>query len=225
MAGSVWRRIAAAAVIAAVAAGCSASAASAQRLTGAATTLTTRTPATAATKVIVYEPFTGSGAIAPGIEVAGKPSGADCYIGSLASPRRDAFRCITERNLLIDPCFLDPVGPPRLACPQGDDTSRVVLLTPRRPFPTLANHGSATATSGFPWLVRLTNGQLCAFNTGATAYYRSIGRANWGCPDGWGWGTIHRNGRHWTMAYSSGTSVTGRAAPRLTEIPIAAAWF
>jgi site-specific DNA-adenine methylase len=68
----------------------------------AAATLTTRTPATAATKVIVYEPFTGSGAIAPGIEVAGKPSAADCYIGSLASPRRDAFRCITERNFLID---------------------------------------------------------------------------------------------------------------------------
>jgi hypothetical protein len=100
-----------------------------------------------------------------------------------------------------------------------------VIVTPEHPFPQLQNHGSADAGGGSPWLIELSNGQYCADDTGASLYFPSIGRANWDCPRGLGWGNIHRDGRHWTMAYSSLASAIGHKAPRLTEIPIKTAWF
>jgi hypothetical protein len=108
---------------------------------------------------------------------------------------------------------------------RGPHPSQVVIVTPERPFPQLQNHGSADVEGGFLWLIELSNGQYCADDTGASLYFPSIGRANWDCPNGLGWGTIHRDGRHWTMAYSSLALAAGHKAPRLTEIPIKTAWF
>jgi hypothetical protein len=206
-----------------VAAGCASSVPQALASNASTTTAASRT--TLATKVIVYEPFTRSGAVAPGIDVVGRSSDADCYLGAISTPRRDAFRCATSQNLLYDPCFLDPAGPPRLACWRGPGPSQVVLVTPERPFPQLANHGSANAKSGSPWLIKLSNGQLCVDDTGASLYFPSIGRANGDCPHGLGWGTIHRDGQDWSMSYSSLASALGHKAPDVTKIPIATAWF
>jgi hypothetical protein len=234
MRGTARHRIAAAMVITLAAAGCASSspqalassgsttAASATSGRSAATTTPTRT---VTTKVIVYEPFTRSGAIAAGIDVVGKSSNADCWEGAISTPRRDAFRCATKQNLLYDPCFLDPVGPPRLACWAGPGPSRVVIVTPERPFPQGPNDGSANVKDGSPWLIKLSDGQFCVDQTGASIYFPSIGRANWGCPHGVGWGTVHRHGREWTMGYSSVAEAIGHKAPRLTEMPIAEAWF
>jgi|GEM_PF-2782780 len=217
---SLAGRAAAAMVIAVAAAGCSSGA-----LSGITTAVTTRTTGIVATEVIIYEPFTRSGTVAAGIDVVARSGNADCYSGAISSSRRDAFRCITKQNLLYDPCFLDLAGPLRLACWRGPDPSQVVIVTPERPFPQLQNHGSADVKGGFPWLIELGNGQYCADDSGASLYFPGIGRANWDCPHGLGWGAIHRDGRHWTMAYSSLASAIGHKAPRLTEIPIKTAWF
>ena len=219
---SLAGRAAAAIVIAVAVAGCSSGALSG---TTAATTGTTGTTGSVATEVIIYEPFTRSGTVAAGIDVVARSSNAECYSGAISSPRRDAFRCITKQNLLYDPCFLDLAGPLRLACWRGPSPSQVVIVTPERRFPQLQNHGSADVKGGFPWLIELSNGQYCADDTGASLYFPSTGRANWDCPHGLGWGTIHRDGRHWTMAYSSLASAIGHKAPQLTDIPIKTAWF
>jgi hypothetical protein len=218
----VWLagRAAAAIVVAVAVAGCSSGAVS-----GTTMAVTTRTTGTVATQVIIYEPFTRSGTVAAGIDVVARSSNADCYSGAISSPRRDAFRCGTRQNLLYDPCFLDPAGPPQLACWRGPGPSQVVIVTPEHPFPQQQHHGSADTGGGSPWLIELSNGQYCAYDTGASLYFPSTGRANWDCPHGLGWGTIHRDGRHWTMAYSSLAAAIGHKAPRLTEIPIKTAWF
>jgi hypothetical protein len=205
-----------------VGAGCASSGPQALASSGSTTTAASKTIVT--TKVVVYEPFTRSGAVAPGIDVAGKSAGADCWEGAISTPRRDAFRCATKQNLLYDPCFLDPAGPPRLACWAGPGPSRVVIVTPERPFPQGPNVGSANVKDGFPWLIKLSDGQFCADDTGASIYFPSIGRANWSCPHGLGW-SIVRHGREWTMGYSSVAAAVGHKPPRLTEIPIAEAWF
>lgn len=223
MRGSARYRIAAVMAFLIAGAGCASSGPPALASSGSTTTAASKT--TVATKVVVYEPFTRSGAVAPGIHVVGRSSIADCWEGAISTPRRDAFRCATKQNLLYDPCFLDPAGPPRLACWRGPGPSQVVIVTPQRPFPQFPNHGSANVKTGFPWLIKLSNGQLCVDDTGASLYFPSIGRANWDCPHGLGWGTIHRNGRDWTMGYSSLASALGHKTPRLTEIPIATAWF
>jgi hypothetical protein len=227
MTGKAHHLIAAAIVLAAVTAGVSASAPQAHAQAHAqaqASSDTIRTTPAMPTKVIVYEPFTRSGAVAPGIHVVRQSSNANCWEGAISSPRADAFRC-SAGNIIYDPCILDPAGPPRLACWLGPGPSRVVLVTPERPFPQLSHHGSANVKDSFPWLIELDNGQFCDDETGASLYFPSIGRANWDCPHGLGWGTIHRDGQDWTMGYSSLASAIGHQAPRLTEIPIKTAWF
>ena len=213
-------RAVAAIVIAVAAAGCSSGA-----LSGINTAVTTGTTGTVATEVIIYEPFTRSGTVAAGIDVVTRSGTADCYSGAISSPRRDAFRCITRQSLIYDPCFLDLAGPPRLACWRGPNPAQVLIVIPERPFPQLQNRGSTNVKGGSPWLIGLSNGQYCADDTGASLYFPGIGRANWDCPHGLGWGTVHRDGRYWTMAYSSLASAIGHKAPRLTEIPIKTAWF
>jgi hypothetical protein len=223
MKGKARHLVAAATVIAAMIAGYASIAPHARASSGTAATGTAVT-ATAATKVVVYEPFTKSGAVAPGIDVVRKSGTAACWEGAISSPRADAFRCLAG-NIIYDPCFFDSAGPPRLACWLGPGPSRVVLVTPERPFPQMPHKGSANVKNGSPWLIKLSNGQFCVDDTGASLYFPSIGRANWDCPHGLGWGTIHQHGREWAMGYSSLAAALGGKAPRLNEIPIAIAWF
>jgi hypothetical protein len=218
--GRLAGRAAVTVAVAVAVAGCPLGAVSAITMAAA-----TRTTGTAATEVIIYEPFTRSGTVAAGIDVVARSDNADCYSGAISSPRADAFRCSTRQDLLYDPCFLDQVGPPRLACWRGPGPSQVVIVTPEHPFPPRQNHGSADPGGGSPWLIELSNGQYCAADTGASLYFPSTGRANWDCPRGLGWGTIHRDGHHWTMAYSSLAAAIGHKPPRLTQIPIKTAWF
>jgi hypothetical protein len=190
----------------------------------------TTTTAALLTRVVVYEPFTAGGAIAPGIQVVGQASDADCYEGAISSPRKDAFRCFaetgTQQSFAGDPCFLDPIGPPRLAClALPTDPSRVVIVTPAAPFPSHPNTGVANPATGYPWLIQLANGQVCGDATGGTAYFPTIGRANWGCPNGWGWGVVQRTLPYWTLGVSTGQSLVSRTPPPLTQVQIAIAWF
>jgi hypothetical protein len=138
-----------------------------------------------ATEVIVYEPFSRDGAVAAGIEVVGERRGANCFEGAIASPRWDAFRCFAptagEQDFLADPCFLDHVGRPRLACLHSDNPSDIVLVTPAGPFRWDQDHGPADPADGWGW--------------------------GWG----WGWGSVHRAGAEWTMAYSDDRSLSGHA--------------
>src|SRR4051794_37844520 len=57
-------------------------------------------PASVATRARVFRPFTASGRS----RLHTKTRRGECFTGSLATVRRDAWRCIVG-NGLIDPCF------------------------------------------------------------------------------------------------------------------------
>jgi hypothetical protein len=139
-----------------------------------------------ATQVIVYEPFTNTRTVTAGFTVVGCYQNADCYEGAISSPRRDAFRCFppvgSQQDIGGDPCILDPVGPSQLACPTAGEPYRVEIVTPAPPFLHHANTGSADTQTGLPWLIKLQDGQLCGDATGGTAYFATIGQANWAAP-------------------------------------------
>lgn len=176
-----------------------------------------------ATRIVIYQPFTTTGAVATGFVIASQFRGANCWEGAVATPRSDAFRCALG-NSIHDPCILDPVGAPRLACPNDYDPSRILIVTPTSPFPTYPNHGAAPIDTGLPWLLQLDNGQMCDPDTGASAYFPSVGRANWDCRDGFGWGSIRRDSPIWTLPFS-GQSLASSTPPELTELSIATAWI
>jgi hypothetical protein len=82
----------------------------------------------------------------------------NCWTGSIAAPRRDAFRCMTG-NQIYDPCFEQNAA--RAACPTD----------------VIADRGIAILVSGFPqnpvsapasaWALELQNHAVCGAITGA----------------------------------------------------------
>ena len=165
------------------------------------------------TRVVVFEPWTRAG-LAGGIGVAATVRGS-CWVGSLASPRPDAYRC-TEG----DPCFADRYasrGYGVVACPDPGP-ARVVIMELTQPLP-----GSwPSATQAWPWLITLASGPQCVDLTGATLYTKGIGRLNYACGTGsraYGapflWGDPRR-GRTWTILCQR------TLGGPLTRVPIAA---
>jgi hypothetical protein len=103
----------------------------------------------------------------------------DCWVTSLAAPRLDAWRCIVI-NTIYDPCFSSPSYKDYVICdasPTGDMRGIKVTLTKALPTST------ASPADHQPWTLRLSNGVVCAFLTGATSIIDNQ-RVNYGCTDG-----------------------------------------
>jgi hypothetical protein len=171
------------------------------------------------TRVVVFEPWTRAG-LAGGIRVAATVRGS-CWVGSLASPRPDAYRCMVH-NEIFDPCFADRYasqGYGVVACPDPGP-ARVVIMELTQPLP----RSWPSATPAWPWLITLASGPRCVDLTGATAYTKGIGRLNYACGTGsraYGapflWGDPRR-GRTWTILYQRALGEP------LTRVPIAAVY-
>ena len=171
------------------------------------------------TRVVVFEPWTRAG-LARDIRLAATVRGY-CWVSSLASPRRDAYRC-TNHNEIFDPCFADRYasrGYGVVACPDPG-LARVVIIELTRPLP----RSWPPATPAWPWLITLTSGLRCVDLTGATLYTKGIGRLNYACGTGsraYGapflWGDPRR-GRTWTILYQR------TLGDPLTRVPIAAVY-
>jgi hypothetical protein len=103
---------------------------------------------------------------------------ADCWETSLAASRADAWRCIVV-NTIYDPCFSTNGQKDYVICdakPDGDERGLKVRLAhalPEREFRHVTQ----------AWMMRLVDGTLCSFITGATGLVGKE-RINYGCSDG-----------------------------------------
>ena len=178
-------------------------------------------PPSAATTVRYYEPWVG-GKPAAGLHVVAASGDANCWEGSLESPRPDAYRCSTrasyEGGNLFDPCFASPTDVHRMMCPTEPlSAHRVVAVTSTKP--ALANDGPAS-TAGNPWDVELAGGVTCRAVSGAAAFVAGV-RANYDCPRGWIlWGDPNRSKPRWTIRSSASDEPV-----RFDTTTIAVAWF
>jgi hypothetical protein len=162
------------------------------------------------THVTIYRPFV-HGKLSPRLHVT-KTSKGHCFSGSSADPRRDAWRCFIGANSIADPCFSDPKVPNWVACPAdgtpfGAGIVRVVLSSalPR----SLGNHGSPG--QGNPWAIKLVDGKVCTFLTGATFAFHGQ-RVNYGCtPKVFLAGSPRRTGATWTILLGTGPKSKGRS--------------
>lgn len=169
--------------------------------------------AVAKTKIQVYDPFAG-GKLAPGLTLT-KALRGSCVAGSSATPRAGAWRCFSG-NAVLDPCFAK-AGVKWLACPVTTPfDKRVARLNLTKPLPAaLAN--KARPGVGHPWTIRLTNGTVCAFLTGATIAFHGE-RVNYGCDRRtFLAGVPDRTTPTWTITLGTGP----RAKPQRAQIAVA----
>lgn len=164
------------------------------------------------TRGTIFEPFAADGS--PTIPV--RETSGYCWTGSLATPRRDAWRCF-RGNFIVDPCFSSAAVPGTVVCPNIGMINGVELdLT--KPLPRkYANHARPSLRLQ-PWNLELTSGRHCVFATGATTIVDGK-RLNYGC-NGQGngvlWGYPNRRSQPWTIPFGpyNATRLTGRASIR-----------
>jgi eukaryotic-like serine/threonine-protein kinase len=148
------------------------------------------------TSVIVFSPWSAN-RLRDGFTVTQKASGS-CWTHSLVTDRADTWRCF-EDNDILDPCFARAPSSLTVACAQSPFSHRLVLLSLKKP---LADSENATTRwlqpKGEPWGLRLTNGDMCIFATGATDVVAGE-RMNYACAkDGWIIGAPDRFAAQWT---------------------------
>jgi hypothetical protein len=167
------------------------------------------------TRVTVYRPFV-AGKLSPRLQVTRTVKG-ECFSGSSANPRTDAWRC-SAGNSIVDPCFSDPRVRSWVACPEGGAPfgTGVIRLALSRALPkSLGNDGAPG--EGKPWAIKLADGKICTFLTGATSAYHGQ-RVNYGCTaKTFLAGSPNRSGPTWTITFGSGP----KSKPRTAEILVA----
>jgi len=169
------------------------------------------------TQIKLLTPFS-FGRISNGLNAAEKASGT-CFTESVASSSRpDAWRCMAG-NAIMDPCFQNLMGDPKvLACTRDPWGNNVVLLSLTAPLPN-DRRKEVDRNATLPWALELVTGQHCSLFTGATAPIAGM-RINYGCPGGWNIvGDIDRSQPVWRVfAQAESSSV-------LEQVDIAVAWY
>lgn len=164
------------------------------------------------TRPIVFKPFNLDGSAAVHVH----DGSGYCWTGSLATPRRDAWRCF-EGNTILDPCFssVDIAG--AVVCPNIGMINGVELnLT--KPLPHHEANRARPSLRLQPWNIELTSSRYCRFATGGTEVVARQ-RLNYGCNGRGGaalWGYPSRHSQPWTILFAPyiATSLGRRASIR-----------
>lgn len=168
------------------------------------------------TRMSVYRPYVG-GNVAPRLTVVRTTKG-ECFTGSLADPRRDAWRCEIG-NEIADPCFSNRAVLSWVLCPEKGTPfgTNVVRLALSKALPkSLAN--TELPGEAYPWAVKLADGKVCTFLTGATYVYHGR-RVDYGCDRStFLAGTPNRSTATWTITLGTGA----KSRPRTVPIAVAA---
>ncbi len=172
----------------------------------------------AQTQTHLFSPVAMSGETT-GVRLQSAGTG-ECWIGSLADARPDAWRCMV-RNEILDPCFSGERGTGSDVICTQDPWSSVKALTLTKPLPRdMANDRIPDPTTRRPWAIELADGKQCTGLTGATSVVAGL-RINYGCEGGGVLvGEPHRNTAVWTIFFGSSFS-----ARTVDSRPISDAWW
>lgn len=169
------------------------------------------------TQVKLFTPYT-LGKLANGLQ-ASSPTGGTCFSDSVAdTSREDAWRC-TAGNAIMDPCFQNLMGDPKvLACSRAPWETQVTALSLTSPLPDTEKKSTAR-DKAMPWALELANGDRCGLFTGATAPVAGM-RINYGCPGGGQVvGDLDRSLPVWRVFYQK------QGASALEQVGVRVAWY
>jgi hypothetical protein len=131
----------------------------------------------------------------------------DCWGGSVAVRRSDAWRCHTS-NHIYDPCFSKPnLAGGLVLCPTSYPwVRRAVGIKLDSALPYRFGNPKGPAAAGVPWGIQTTDGKSCRAYTGVT---KTIGGrvVSYGCSGGGGLiGEPKKKPRLWRIRYARGSN-------------------
>ena len=170
-------------------------------------------PSSSTTTVSLYHAFTASGVIVPRVRVLS----GECGSPSGATPRNDAWRCISG-NGLYDPCFSSARAAGIVICPlPWEKVAIEIRLTkvlqsnfvgPARPSVQLQ-----------PWAIETDAGAKCVVNSGMGTLINNK-RDNYFCGVGGHatilWGYPNRTHEPWRMQETPATATTLKGSHLVT---------
>ncbi len=177
--------------------------------TSPTTSPTAQPPAIPPTEVVRYVPAKPDASTA---------QDGSCFAQSAAlSWREDTYRCSVGSSI-HDPCFALPDG--ALVC--GANPTRAdatpFLLRVSAPLPAQPlNAAQIEAGKKKGWLVKLPDGTVCGFLTGATAGFEGK-RINYGCTDGASILGDLNPGTAWTARFVTGSVGPSGFTPKTDEM-------
>jgi hypothetical protein len=169
--------------------------------------------ATTRTSVAIYQAFGPHGAA----KLLTRPKSGYCWVGSLTTPRRNAWRCTTG-NYLHDPCFSSAYVSGIVLCPDAPWLKTGVKIRLTRTLPYAHGNHSAPSVRAEPWALELYGGRRCLFSSGASNVVRGK-RLNYFCgassQEGL-WGFPYRGSEPWTILIApfQASTLSERAAVR-----------
>jgi hypothetical protein len=165
------------------------------------------TPTLTRTNVRYVAPF-GPDGLNPDLNVATTGSGVCGYESADAIGRPDAWDCISESDVIYDPCFenpyADPEGMGEVACFDSPFSPDVTVLTLTEPL--VRDKEAATDQDDIqpwdlPWAVVLANGDRCTL-LGGTLTVVAGETVHYGCEQGGSiLGETDRSQPLWVVSY------------------------
>ena len=126
----------------------------------------------------VFQAFNSAGR--PTIQV--RSTSGECFSGSAATTRRDAWRCRVG-NRIYDPCFSSGSARGVVICPTNLRLTGGIRIRLTQPLPRRFGNNRAPSLALQPWDIELANGWRCRILTGATDVFSGM-RLNYGCSGG-----------------------------------------
>ena len=172
--------------------------------------------AMAKTRTETVYPFGPNGKLKVGLSFAGSVKGT-CWTGSIAVSSSDAYRCMSNHQLIYDPCFAPPTKKvAQLAC-MLDPWGKLWRFELTSPIAASARHRS---TKPWVWAYVLSNGTRCITDTGTGVEVDKV-TLNYYCRLGGGFASLpDKSAEPWTVRYA-----TSYRSKTLRTEPVKTAWY
>ncbi len=172
-------------------------------------------------------PYTPDG-LNPALTAESTGSGVCGYPSSHAIDRPDAWDCISDNDVVYDPCFenpfADPDMPGEVACFESPFSTDVTVLALTEPLVRNKTSGAEPGADAeiapwdLPWAMELANGEQCSLLGGTlTVFAGQV--VHYGCSGGGGiLGETDRSRPVWVVSYIAD------GAYETTLVEVATAW-
>lgn len=172
-------------------------------------------------------PFDSQGGLDTTLRVEDSMTGS-CWVGSLVTSRPDAWRCMSD-NQILDPCFEDTSSHTAdLACVSDPQSGEVTVLKLTETLPEEYRNKGAVPSEDDVWAFLLVAEEICTRSTGAGPPPIGDLYARYYCggdPGATAYGEIDKTSEPWKVLIWRGSPTTPPSSPeQLEQVGVRIVW-